>query len=104
MQKVLANNPALGLNAALGVYLGQILILFIILLVLRNATFFDTKVFASVIAVCAVVWTGLIIVALSAKPAAYVAAGIDTGTQRRPGRRRAAEEAEPVIGRREPGW
>lgn len=72
VQKVLANNPALGLNAALGVYLGQILILFIILLVLRNATFFDTRVFASVIAVCAVVWTGLIIVALSAKPAAYV--------------------------------
>lgn len=77
-QKVLANNPALGLNAALGVYLGQILILFIILLVLRNATFFDTKVFASVIAVCAVVLTGLIIGASSAKPAALRRAGIDT--------------------------
>lgn len=72
VQKVLANNPALGLNAALGVYLGQILVLFLILIALRNATFFDPKVFAAVIAVCAVVWTGLIITALSAKPAAYV--------------------------------
>lgn len=72
VQKVLANNPALGLNAALGVYLGQILVLFIILLVLRDATFFDPKVFAAVIAVCAIVWTGLIITSLAGKPTAYV--------------------------------
>lgn len=72
VQRVLANNPALGLNAALGVYLGQILILFLILIALRNATFFDPKVFAATIAVCAIVWTGLIITSLSAKPAAYV--------------------------------
>lgn len=72
VQKVLANNPALGLNAALGVYLGQILVLFLILLVLRNATFFDPKVFAAVVAVCALVWTALIVSALAARPAAYV--------------------------------
>lgn len=72
VQKVLANNPALGLNAALGVYLGQILVLFLILLLLRDATFFDPKVFAAVVAVCALVWTGLIVAALSARPTAYV--------------------------------
>jgi ATP synthase protein I len=72
VQKVLANNPALGLNAALGVYLGQVLVLFLILLVLRDATFFDPKVFAAVVAVCAVVWTGLIVTTLAARPASYV--------------------------------
>ena len=46
VQRVMANNPAMGLNVALGVYLGQILLLFILLLALRDATFFDPKVFA----------------------------------------------------------
>ncbi len=72
IQKVLANNPALGLNAALGVYLGQVLVLFLILALLKDATFFDPKVFASVIAVCALVWTGLIVATLSKRPQAYV--------------------------------
>lgn len=72
VQKVLANNPALGLNAALGVYLGQILALFLMLLLLRDATFFAPRVFAATIAVCALVWTGLIVAALSQRPAAYV--------------------------------
>lgn len=72
VQKVLANNPALGLNAALGVYLGQIVVLFLILLLLKDATFFAPRVFAAVVAVCALVWTGLIVAALSARPATYV--------------------------------
>jgi len=72
IQKVLANNPALGLNAALGVYLGQVIVLFLILALLKDATFFDPKVFAAVVAVCAIVWTGLIVVALSSRPTAYV--------------------------------
>ena len=72
VQKVLANNPALGLNVALGVYLGQILVLFILLLVLREATFFDPKVFAGTIVACALVWTVLIVVSLSKQPRAYV--------------------------------
>ncbi len=29
VQRVLANNPALGLNVALGVYLGQVVVLFV---------------------------------------------------------------------------
>lgn len=72
IQKVLANNPALGLNAALGVYLGQVIVLFLMLALLKDATFFDPKVFAGVVAVCAIVWTGLIVVALSSRPTAYV--------------------------------
>lgn len=72
VQKVLANNPALGLNAALGVYLGQIIVLFLILALLKDATFFDTRVFAATVAVCALVWTGLIVAALTKRPSAYV--------------------------------
>lgn len=72
VQKVLANNPALGLNAALGVYLGQVIVLFIILALLKDATFFSSQVFASVVAVCALVWTGLIVASLTKRPAAYV--------------------------------
>lgn len=72
IQKVLANNPALGLNVALGVYLGQVVVLFLILLLLRDATFFNPQVFAGVIVVCALVWTGFIVAALSKRPAVYV--------------------------------
>lgn len=72
IQKVLANNPALGLNAALGVYLGQVIVLFLMLALLKDATFFDPKVFAAVVAVCALVWTALIVATLSKRPTAYV--------------------------------
>jgi ATP synthase protein I len=72
VQRVLANNPALGLNVALGVYLGQVVVLFVLLLVLKDATFFDPKVFAGTIVACALVWTGLIVAALSKRPTVYV--------------------------------
>lgn len=72
VQKVLANNPALGLNAALGVYLGQILVLFILLLVLRDATFFNPRVFAGTIVACALTWTALIVTGLAKQPQVYV--------------------------------
>ncbi len=72
VQRVMANNPAMGLNVALGVYLGQILVLFILLFALRDATFFDPKVFAGTIVACALVWTAMIVVGLSARPQAYV--------------------------------
>jgi ATP synthase protein I len=72
VQKVMANNPAMGLNVALGVYLGQIIILFLLLFVLRDATFFDPKVFAGTIVACALVWTTLIVVGLSKRPQTYV--------------------------------
>ena len=72
VQKVLANNPALGLNIALAVYLGQVVVLFIVLALLRDATFFDPKVFAGVVVACALVWTVMIVMALSKRPTAYV--------------------------------
>ena len=38
------------------VYMVQILVLFVLLLVLKNATFFAPKVFASTIIACALTW------------------------------------------------
>ncbi|MEZ5119493.1 MAG: hypothetical protein R2686_06250 [Candidatus Nanopelagicales bacterium] len=52
-RKVLASNPALGLNVALRVYMGQIGGSFILLAALRDATFFDPQVFAGTIVACA---------------------------------------------------
>ncbi len=72
VQKVMANNPAMGLNVALGVYLGQILVLFMLLLLLRDATFFAPKVFAGAIVACALVWTTLIVAGLAKRPQSYV--------------------------------
>ena len=49
-------------------YLGQIIVLFILLFARRDATFFDPKVFAGTIVACALVWTTLIVVRLSKRP------------------------------------
>lgn len=54
--RVLRNNPAFGLNVALLVYIAQIGILFLLLLLLRNASFFAPKVFAFTVMVCVLTW------------------------------------------------
>jgi ATP synthase protein I len=54
--RVLRNSPETAFLTALVVYMGQILILFVLLLVLRDATFFASKVFAATIIACALAW------------------------------------------------
>ncbi len=54
--RVLRTNPAIALNAALLVYVVQIGLLFVLLLLLRDATFFAPKVFAFTVLVCALTW------------------------------------------------
>jgi ATP synthase protein I len=54
--RVLRNSPETAFLTALVVYMGQILILFLLLLVLRDATFFAPKVFAATIIACALAW------------------------------------------------
>lgn len=56
--RVLRSNPQVGMTAALLVYVLQILILMILLLVLRDATFLAPRVFAFTVLVCALVWIG----------------------------------------------
>jgi ATP synthase protein I len=54
--RVLRNSPETAFMTALAVYTGQILVLFIILLVLKDATFFAPKVFAATIIACTLTW------------------------------------------------
>lgn len=54
--KVLRNSPETAFMTALAVYTGQILVLFLLLLVLKDATFFAPKVFAATIIACALAW------------------------------------------------
>jgi ATP synthase protein I len=54
--RVLRNSPETAFMTALAVYVGQILVLFIILLVLKDATFFAPKVFAATIMACTLAW------------------------------------------------
>ena len=55
---VLRNNPQFALMVALGVYLVKIGLLFVLIVVLQDATFFNSKVFAITIVVCTIAWTG----------------------------------------------
>lgn len=54
--RVLRTNPALGLNVALLVYIVQIGVLLVLLLVLKNATFFAPKIFAFTVMACVLAW------------------------------------------------
>jgi ATP synthase protein I len=54
--RVLKNSPETAFLTALVVYMGQILALFVLLLLLRDATFFAPKVFAATIIACALTW------------------------------------------------
>lgn len=63
--RVLRTNPALGLNMALLVYVLQIGVLFVLLLLLRKATFLDSKAFAASVVVCVLTWIAGAIVGFS---------------------------------------
>lgn len=54
--RVLRTNPALGLNVALLVYIVQIGVLLVLLLVLKDASFFAPKVFAFTVMACVLAW------------------------------------------------
>lgn len=54
---VLKNNPQMALSVALAVYLVKIGLLFVLIVVLQDATFFNFKVFAVTIVACTLAWT-----------------------------------------------
>lgn len=63
--RVLRTNPALGMNTALLVYLVQIGVLFVLMLLLRDATFFNSQVFAFTVIVCVLTWIAGAIIGFS---------------------------------------
>ena len=73
--RVLRTNPALGLNVALLVYIVQIGVLFLLLLVLKDATFFAPKIFAITIVACALTWILAAVVGFSRSRTLYVEPG-----------------------------
>lgn len=73
--RVLRNNPMLALNVALLVYLVQIAVLFVLLLVLRDATFFAPRIFAFTVLVCALTWIGAAVIGFSRSRTLYVEPG-----------------------------
>lgn len=79
--RVLRSNPALALNTALLVYVLQIGVLFVLLLLLRHATFFAPKVFAFTVLVCALAWIGAAVVGFARDKPLYVVPGSGPGQQ-----------------------
>ena len=57
VSRTIANNPQMALTMALTVYLVKIGVLFVLLIVLQDATWFNTKVFAVTIVACTIAWT-----------------------------------------------
>lgn len=57
LARILRTNPMISMGAAMAVYLVQILILFIIMAALKNASFFDPRVFGFTIVACVLTWT-----------------------------------------------
>lgn len=76
---ILRNRPELAMTAALGVYLIQMIVLFIVMIILKNATFFDPKVFALVVVACALTWTVASVTAMLRTKVMYVEPGSGPG-------------------------
>lgn len=70
--RALRNNPALAMNMAMLVYLVQIVALFILLIVLKQATFFSPKAFAATIFAGVIAWTVSAITVMSRARVLYV--------------------------------
>lgn len=77
--RVLRNNPMFALNVALLVYLVQIGVLFLLLLLLRDASFFATRVFAFTVLACALTWILGAVIGFSRTKMLYVEPGSGPG-------------------------
>jgi len=77
--RVLRNNPAIAMNTAMLVYILQILVLFILMLILRDATFFAPKAFAGTALACVLGWTAGIVWVMTRTKVLYVEPGAGPG-------------------------
>lgn len=87
LNRVLRTNPTMAMTVALTMYLVKIAVLFGLLLVFKNTTAFDTKVFALSVLVCTLVWTGAEVWAFGTEKVMYVEPGsgpVHTPTDDRP--------------------
>ena len=76
---VLRNNPAIAMNTALLVYVVQMAVMFGLILILQDATFFNPKAFALTIVACALVWTIAMVLTMTRTKVLYVEPGSGPG-------------------------
>jgi ATP synthase protein I len=70
--RILASNPELALSGGLLLYLTQVLVLFGLIALLRDATWLDSRVFAGVVVVLTLVWTTAAVLATLRTRVLYV--------------------------------
>ena len=72
LDSVLRKNPTLAMTVAMLLYLVKIGVLFVLLLIFKETSAFDTKVFAATILVETLVWTGAEVWAFATAKVFYV--------------------------------
>ena len=72
IDKVLGGNPDTAMAGALLVYVVQILALFVLIALLKDATWLDGRVFAATIMVCTITWLGASVWAWNRTKVLYV--------------------------------
>jgi len=72
---VIKSNPSMAMSVAMLMYLVKVAVLFALMLAFKHTTAFNTKVFASTILLCTLVWTAAEMWAFSTGKVLYVDPG-----------------------------
>lgn len=75
LNSVIKNNPSMAMSVAMLMYLVKVAVLFGLMLAFKHTSAFDTKVFASTILLCTLVWTAAEMWAFSTGKVLYVEPG-----------------------------
>lgn len=75
LNNVIRKNPSMAMSVAMLLYLVKVAVLFVLMLAFKHTTAFDTKVFASTILLCTLVWTGAEMWAFGTGKVLYVEPG-----------------------------
>lgn len=70
--RILSSNPELVLSAGLLLYLTQIAVLFVLIALLKDATWLDPKVFAITVVMCTLAFTGVAVLTTQRAKVLYV--------------------------------
>jgi ATP synthase protein I len=75
LNRVIKSNPTMAMTVAMTMYLVKIAVLFGLLLIFKNTSAFDTKVFALSVLVCTLTWTIAEVWAFGTQKVLYVEPG-----------------------------
>jgi len=75
LNNVIKSNPSMAMSVAMLMYLVKVAVLFALMLAFKHTTAFNTKVFASTILLCTLVWTAAEMWAFSTGKVLYVDPG-----------------------------